>query len=156
MAKKVLIAFDDSDNAMRAVQHVADTYRTDNKITLFSVVPDTADICRMDSKELTPYFKSQQTAFCTLENKKKDLLEEAMGKAKKILIEAGFDEKNIKTQISNKKNGIARDIVAEADSGYDEIVIGRRGISGIKELFMGSISQKVLNLAKEASVSIVN
>ena len=56
----------------------------------------------------------------------------------------------------NKKNGIARDIVAEADSGYDEIVIGRRGISGIKELFMGSISQKVLNLAKEASVSIVN
>ena len=35
MAKKVLIAFDDSDNAMRAVQHVADTYRTDNKVTCF-------------------------------------------------------------------------------------------------------------------------
>ena len=103
MAKKVLIAFDDSDNAMRAVQHVADTYRTDNKVTLFSVIPDTADICRMDSKELTPYFKSQQTAFCTLENKKKDLLEKAMGKAKKILLKAGFDEKNIKTQISNKR-----------------------------------------------------
>ena len=71
------------------------------------MIPDTADICRMDSKELTPYFKSQQTAFCTLENKKKDLLEKAMGKAKKILLEAGFDEKNIKTQISSKKNGIA-------------------------------------------------
>lgn len=156
MSKKVLIAFDDSDNAMRAVQYVAETLKAENKVTLFSVVPDTADICQMDSKELTPYFKSQRTAFCTLEDKKKDLLGQAVERAKKVLIDAGFDEKNITSKIRTKRNGIARDIVAEADSGYDVVVIGRRGISGIKELFLGSISQKVLSLAKEASICIIN
>jgi hypothetical protein len=49
MTKKVLIAFDDSENAFRGVKYVADTFKTDTEITLFGVVPDVADICRMDS-----------------------------------------------------------------------------------------------------------
>ena len=55
-----------------------------------------------------------------------------------------------------KKSGIARDIVNEANDGYDVVVIGRRGISGIKELFLGCISQKVLSLAKDISICIIN
>ena len=156
MAKKILIAFDDSENAMRGVQYVADTHRTESKVTLFGVIPDTADICQMDSKELIPYFKSQRTAFCTLEDKKKELLTAAMEKAKRLLIDAGFDESAIDAKITVKKSGIARDIVNEANAGYDVVVIGRRGVSGIKELFLGSISQKVLSLAKDISICIIN
>lgn len=156
MAKKVLIAFDDSENAMRGVRYVADTHKTENHVTLFSVIPDTADICQMDSKELTPYFKSQRTAFCTLEDKKKELLTAAMEKARQVLVDAGFAESAIDTKITVKKSGIARDIVNEANDGYDVVVIGRRGISGIKELFLGSISQKVLSLAKDISICIIN
>jgi nucleotide-binding universal stress UspA family protein len=156
MAKKVLIAFDDSENAFRGVKYVADTFKTDTEITLFGVVPDTSDICQMDSKELIPYFKSQRSAFCTLEEKKKDLLSQAMQNAKKTLMEAGFDESKIITKVTTKKSGVARDIVNESKEGYDSIVIGRRGISGIKEMFMGSISQKVIGLAKDASICIIN
>lgn len=156
MAKKILVAFDDSENAMRGVQYVADTLQKDIAITLFSVIPDTADICKMESKELIPYFKSQQTAFCTLEEKKKELLSQAMENAKKLLVEAGFDENKITTKIALKKNGIARDIVTESKEGYDSIIIGRRGLTSIKEMFLGSISQKVLNLAKDASICIIN
>jgi nucleotide-binding universal stress UspA family protein len=156
MTKKVLIAFDDSENAFRGVKYVADTFKTDTEITLFGVVPDVADICRMDSKELTPYFKSQRSAFCTLEDKKKELLTQAMQNAKKTLMEAGFDESKIITKIIPKKSGVARDIVTESKEGYDSIVIGRRGISGIKEMFLGSISQKVISLAKDATICIIN
>jgi nucleotide-binding universal stress UspA family protein len=156
MAKKVLIAFDDSENAFRGVTYVADTFKTDIEITLFGVVPDTADICQMESKELIPYFKSQRSAFCSIEEKKKDLLSQAMQNAKKTLVEAGFDESKIITKITTKKSGIARDIVTESKEGYDSIVIGRRGISGIKEMFLGSISQKVISLAKDASICIIN
>jgi nucleotide-binding universal stress UspA family protein len=35
-------------------------------------------------------------------------------------------------------------------------VLGRRGISGIKEFFLGSISQKVINTVKDVSVVFVN
>ncbi|NNL41126.1 MAG: universal stress protein, partial [Desulfobacterales bacterium] len=52
--------------------------------------------------------------------------------------------------------GVARDIVKEAQSGYNTIVLGRRGQSGIKEFILGSVSQKVFHLVKDISVLVVN
>jgi len=156
MGCKILVAFDDSKNAMRAVHFVAETFSPDNKITLLSVLQNTAALCEMNSPELTPYFESQQDSFCILEDKKKGLVEDAIEKAKSYLSEAGFNTRNITIKLIPKKKGIAGDIVAEANSGYDIIVLGRRGISGIKEFLFGSISQKVLQLAKDVSVLVVN
>ena len=156
MAHKILIAFDESVNAMRAVEFVAKAFTKDKKITLFSVTPDTAALCDMNSPSLTPYFMEQKGTFCTLEEKKKDLLNEAQKKAKQLLLDAGFKGQNIKTKVQTKKKGVARDIVNEASAGYDTIVIGRRGLSGIKEFFIGSISNKVLNLASSVSILVVD
>jgi len=149
MDKKILVAIDDSENAMRVVEFVANLFTTDTKITLFNVVQDTAALCEMNSPELTPYFKSQQHSFCLLEDKKKELVDEALQKAKEVLLGAGFDVKNITIKV-------ARDIVKEAQSGYSTIVLGRRGVSGIKEFILGSVSQKVFNSAKDISVLVVN
>jgi nucleotide-binding universal stress UspA family protein len=156
MNKKVLVAIDDSENAVRAVEFIANSFTTDNKVTLFNVIPDTAALCEMNSPELTPYFKSQQSSFCLLEEKKKELVNQAVQKAKNILMDAGFDENNITVKSGFKKSGVARDIVKEAESGYNVIVLGRRGLSGIKDFILGSISQKVFNLAKDISVLVVN
>ena len=156
MEKNILIAFDDSQNAIRAVQYIADNFTSGSHITLFSIVTDSASLCEMNSPELTPYFKSQQSNFCMLEDKKKELLENALDKAKSILLDSGFNESNISIKMNAKKRGVARDILDEAASGYDLLVMGRRGLSGIKEFFLGSISQKVFSLAKNISVLIVN
>jgi nucleotide-binding universal stress UspA family protein len=51
---------------------------------------------------------------------------------------------------------VVRDIINEANSGYDAIVLGRRGLSGIKEFIFGSVSQKVLHLTKDISVIVVD
>jgi len=83
MGQKILVALDDSENALRAVAFVAKNFKPEHDITLFSVLPDTAAICEMNSPELTPYFLSERTAFCTLEDKKKSLVTEALQKAKK-------------------------------------------------------------------------
>lgn len=156
MAQKILVAFDESENAMRAVEFVAQTFTWDKKVTLFSVIPDTAALCYMNSPSLTPYFMAQKGAFCTLEEKKKDLLNEAQQRARKVLLDAGFKGQNIKAKVRTKKKGVARDIVSEAASGYDVIVMGRRGISGIKDFFIGSISHKVLHLARSISILVVD
>jgi nucleotide-binding universal stress UspA family protein len=156
MAQKILLAMDDSENAFRAVSFAARTFSPDNKITLFNVMLDTAALCDMDSPELTPLFKSQQTNFCALEDKKRELVNKAMHKAKEALLAAGFKEENLAIKVENKKRGVARDIVAESKDGYDLIVIGRHGISGVKDFFLGSITQKVFNAAKEISVLITN
>ncbi len=156
MALKILVAFDDSENAMRAVEHVARFFNPDSKVSLFSVFQDTATLCDLHGPELTPYFHSQQSNFCTLEEKKKNQVVEAQRKAKAVLTEAGFADDKVSLKSQPKKLGIARDIVHEAENGYDIIVMGRRGLSAIKEFFLGSISQKVLSQAKDISVLMVN
>ena len=156
MANKILVAMDDSENALRAVEFIANSFTSENQITLFNVVQDTAVMCEMNSPELTPYFTSQQSSFCLLEEKKKELVITALEKSKKILLDAGFEEKNITIKSELKKKGIARDIIKEAESDYTIIVMGKRGVSGIKDFLLGSISQKVFNLAKDISVLFVN
>lgn len=156
MSKNILIAFDDSENAQRAVEVVAQTFSSKSKVTLFSVAVDTVALCKMNSPELTPYFKSQQSAFCTMEDKKRELVEEALAKAKEILIENGFGENAIQVKHETMNDGVARDIIRESKEGYDIVVIGRRGTTGIREFFFGSTSQKVLNGVEEASVFIVS
>jgi nucleotide-binding universal stress UspA family protein len=156
VTQKILIALDDSDNALRCAELVAKSFSTDNTIVLFNVMLDTAALCNMESPELTPLFKSQQTNFCVLEDKKRELVDAAMRRAKKVLVSAGFSEKNIEIKVENKNRGVARDILAEADKSYDMIVMGRRGISGLKEFFLGSIAQKVFTGAKDISVLIAN
>ena len=155
MNKKILIAFDDSENAQRAVNAVAETFARDSHITLFSVAMDTEALCKMNSPALTPYFKSQQSAFCTMADKNKELVETAIQHAKETLMNKGFEESNISTKHEDLKEGVARDIIHEAEDGYDVVVIGRGGTSGIRDFFFGSTSQKVLNAAREVSVFII-
>jgi nucleotide-binding universal stress UspA family protein len=156
MEKKILIALDDSENAMRAVEYVANSFNTDHRITLFSIVLDTPAICDMNSPSLTPYFLSQKESFCLLEDQKKLLAKEALQKAKELLLKAGFEERKVTIKVEDKKKGIARGIVNEANADYDTIVLGRRGLSSIKEFFLGSVPLKVLQSAGNISVLLVN
>jgi nucleotide-binding universal stress UspA family protein len=94
--------------------------------------------------------------FCQLEDKKRNLINAACEKGKQILSEAGWDSAYVSAKAEPKRKGIARDIITEAQQGYDLIVIGKHGVSGIRDFFLGSISQKVLQLAKDISVLIVN
>jgi nucleotide-binding universal stress UspA family protein len=150
------VAFDDSENAMRAVQFIATSFTKEHQITLLSVLPDTAAICDMNSPSLTPYFISKQAEFCALEDQKKELVDEALQKAKGLLLNAGFEENNITLKVQTKNKGIVRDIINEANPGYDTLVLGRRGLSGVKDFIFGNVSQKVLQLAKDISVVVVD
>jgi len=80
-----------------------------------------------------------------------------MKKAEQALVVGGFASKDIAIKVRNKKVGIARDILKEAQHGkYDTLVIGRRGLSGIKQFLFGSVSNKVVQLAKNVSVIVVD
>jgi nucleotide-binding universal stress UspA family protein len=155
MAGKVLIAMDDSENAMRAVEFVACHLTPDHEITIFSVFLDTAMIYDYFSPGLTPYFPTEQKSFTELEEKKRELLRKAQEKARDVLLSAGFPEKNITIKMLPRSRGVARDIVDEASAGYTTIVLGRRGLSSISEFFLGSVSQKVLHACKDTSILLV-
>jgi len=158
MAKKVLLALDNSKNSLEAVKYVAGTIPNTATVTMLSILPDPVAACELgDNPTAHPLFKGNTEAFCAIEHAKKSAMEGFMEEAKKLLVKAGFPSKNVSVRIKNKKTGIARDIVKEAERGkYDTLVMGRRGVSGIKQFFMGSVSNKVLQLIKNVSVIVVD
>lgn len=157
MVKKILVALDESNNSMKAVEYVAKRFQPDTVLTLLSIVPDATSGCELDGPSLTPTFQQNKQTFCSLEDTKKMRMKDFMEKAKKVLVKAGFASKDIAIRIRKKKAGIARDIIAEAKKGnYDTLVIGRRGFSGIKRFLFGSVSNKIVQSAEGVSVIVVD
>ncbi|MFP4225162.1 MAG: universal stress protein [Desulfobacterales bacterium] len=156
MAKKILIAFDESENSQRAVDFVGAHFAGDCSVTLFNVLLDREAICAMESPELIPYFKSEQNAFCSLEDKKKEVVNQAMERGRRCLIDCGFSPDRVETRTKVREKGIARDIIKEIQNGkYDLVVLGKQGLSGFKEFFLGSVPQKIIHGAKNASILLV-
>jgi nucleotide-binding universal stress UspA family protein len=156
MTQKILVALDDSANAMRAVEKIAATYSRENQITLYSALPDVDFSCLMDLNTLNRDQLDLHYTLCNdMQAQKKQQVELALKKAKRLLMQSGFAEKNITIKIDRGSSDIASDIINEAEDGYDIIVMGRRGRSALKEFFLGSISQKVLHAVRDKSVLIV-
>ena len=60
---------------------------------------------------------------------------------------------NVNLQQAQK--GVARDLITEAKTGYDAIVLGRRGLSSLQAPFLGSVSTKVIERAHDVAVWLV-
>ncbi len=77
---------------------------------------------------------------------------------KKILQDATklYEEKNINARTIFIEGHPSHTIVETAhEEGFDMIVIGSRGLSGLKKVFLGSVSGAVVQEAKDCIVSVV-
>ena len=81
----------------------------------------------------------------------KQIKEEVLQEGKKA-----FETKNIKVKTFLEEGHPAHIIVeVAANEDYDFIVIGSRGLGGLKKLFLGSVSNAVAQEAKNCCVIIV-
>jgi len=73
------------------------------------------------------------------------------------LINAGLKPEQITTKLLTDVDNPADAIVQEAGQGnYGTIAVGRRGLSKVEGFFTGSISKRILHLAKETAVWVVS
>ena len=159
MKNKILIAVDESKNAMKAVEHVANILGTGVQITLFHVLPKAPAKGIETEKILVGHhlvFKEGVVDFREWLKQKRAAIEQVMDKARTLLIKSGLESKNIQIKIQQWKKGVARDILSELRAGkYDTVVMGRRGLSGTKAFFAGSVSNKIIQHAKNCGVWVV-
>jgi nucleotide-binding universal stress UspA family protein len=133
----VLLAMDGSEGAMRAVDHVGALLgRSDFEVTLLHVI-------RVGNNG---YIKEAEKE-----------IGKAFDEAKRRLTKSGFEQNQIATKIITGAPSRAGAIMEGAkEGGYGTIVVGRRGLSRAKEFFMGRVSNKVIHMAKQQAVWVVN
>ncbi len=73
------------------------------------------------------------------------------------MVRKGIDQDRIEVFTYPRKLGVAKDIINFAqERHYDAIVIGRRGLSKIQEMIMGSVSRYVINRAMNRALWVVS
>lgn len=134
---KILVATDGSENSLNAVKYAAKltaNLGSHDQITLVSVHDDTA-----------LRHASQFVGKPGVDDYLKDLSEKELQPALQAL--AGTSVPHDHTIIVGH---VSEEIVKLADSGnYDMIVMGSKGRSGIADLLIGSVAQRVLATAKQ-------
>ncbi|RJP80034.1 MAG: universal stress protein [Desulfobacteraceae bacterium] len=140
---RILIAYDGSEMAQNAVQYIAEYLpEKQTEVVLLYIQTEVPDAFWNMEKEMDFRYKSSDIRACIATQHIK--INECMGKATRILMDAGFPEGSINKKIQIKKVGIARDIIKESQNGYDAVVIGRNGDNKLKDILVGSIPSKLL------------
>ena len=150
-SNRVLIAVDNSENALRAVDHAGFMLSgTDCPVTIFHTMRHLRRFVPQEVLDEAPELEE------LWKTKAGQEIEPFMKKAKEMLVKAGLSESQISKKIVDGSRSAASDILEEArNNQYGTIVMGRRGISGVQEFFMGSVSSKVLQNATGMAVWIV-
>lgn len=87
----------------------------------------------------------------------REIMESVFERHMKRLEETGGDVSRIKTRIRTSGSSRAGSVMEEAEQGgYGTVVVGRRGHSRVEEFLMGRVSSKVLQLARDRAVLVVD
>ncbi len=141
--KKILLALDGSDRAFETVRYICEIPPFQGMqvvlFTVFSKIPDAYwDL------ERQPNLGKRISDVRAWERQKQSAIKDYMKNARKKLIDGGFSSDAVTVKIQERKEGIARDIIREAKSGYDAAAIARKGMSRLKELVLGSVATRLL------------
>ena len=149
--EKILLAVDGSKWSMEAVRHVAKVApRGKAFVVLFHVKRRVA----LSYKDMGthPLFRAQSVDIAALEGTQRRTIEAFMKCGRQIFLDAGFPEEAVRIQIRKKRASIAGDIVEESKEGYTTIVVGRKGLSRLKDAVLGNVTARLLQ--KRADVPI--
>lgn len=157
-AGKILLALDASEGAMKGVDHVgAILGRSDYEVALLHVIRDVNSYSWLREGEDFISSKLKESADAKWSEDVRMEMGPVFDEARTRLINAGFDPNRVTTKFITGAGSRAGAIVEEAKEGdYGTIVVGRRGLSKVQEFFMGRVSDKVLHLAKDMAVWIVD
>jgi nucleotide-binding universal stress UspA family protein len=150
-SKNVLLAVDNSENAIRAMDHAGFMLSgTDVSVTVYH---SKRDLRRFVPKEVLQEFPGVQKFW---QKKAGDVVAPYMKKARAMLIQAGLAENQISMKLVDGSRSAAKDILEEAEeNAIGTIILGRKGYSNVKDYSMGSITKKVLDRASDMTVCVV-
>jgi len=151
--RNILLATDGSEHSLKGAQYLVDLYKgaTDVSVTVLTISPAIPPIYREEAHD--PAIRKQ---FAAWKKKREEEAKNFIDAAAKVLVKGGLKKSNVKGKHEHQLVGVARDIVREADAGqFDGCVVGKKGMGWFGSIFMGSITDKLLEISEDHPVWLV-
>ena len=155
MKKKLLVAVDDSIHSKNAIRYACHMFKTvkDLNFTLFHVQPMISQYLIEEAERDS----ASKSALKEMIDKNTQAGQKLLEKCKGQMINSGVDERYIEVITLPRMMGLAKDILKYSYSDiFDAIIIGRRGLSGLQETIMGSVSSNVIEHSEKTPVWLVD
>ena len=154
MQRDILIAIDDSRHSKIAVDYASIIYQAakDVKFTVKHVQPPISQYLLDEAKSNPRVHKELQKLIQRHDEHARKLLD----KCQNHMLRVGIAEDSIKLMSKPRKQGIAKDLIRFATHGrFDALIMGRRGLSGLQEMLVGSVSANLVNNTVDTPVWLV-
>jgi nucleotide-binding universal stress UspA family protein len=153
MNKKVLVAIDGSVYSLNSIDYLIQLFSNDNSICLhlFAVVSEAG------SGQNWMYEVDPLREHTPLTEKRRITAEKYLRDAKGRLLRNGFTEDRITFEAHVTSTQAATAIHHQASKGnYDALVLGRRGMGKVGELFFGSVSAFLVERCHDIPIWLVD
>ncbi len=147
---KILVCTDGSESSQRALKEAAVIAQGCNV--------EEAAVLHVHDPAVDATFPYHESITAEQMENFEKMMEENKKESEKILSKAAkfLENKNIRTRTILKEGHPSHTIVNVAkEGGFDMIVLGSRGLGGLKKFFLGSVSNAVVQEAENCSVLVV-
>jgi nucleotide-binding universal stress UspA family protein len=145
--KKILVAVDGSDQAFEAARYVSQLF-----------LPNCMEVVLFHSfweARKDPAYRHRQAFIAEWMTEQERAIQEFLERTRQLFLEQGVPEDVVITKIKERKLGIAGDIVEECQGGFDALVVGREGVSKLKDLVWGSIAKELIGYPLNIPLCVV-
>ena len=151
---RILLAMDGSDQAFEAARYVSQLFApTQIDVVLFHVttkIPESFWDIEEDPQSLL-----EEAAPRVSEYQQEKEIQELVERARQLFLDRGVPEDAVIVKIQQRQVGIARDIISESERDYQGVVLGRWGMSLLKDFLWGSIADKLLGRLTHLPLCVV-
>ena len=136
---KILVAVDGSAHSLEAVRYVAAVLPpATTRVVLSHVTNELPELFSDLGKN--PLYRSKLPAIKGWINESRNAIGHFMQKARDLLEKAGFGGADIETKFLPQRLGVCQDLIRESYADYSAVVVGRAGMSRIKDIMFKSAS----------------
>jgi len=146
-AKKILVGVDGSEGSKRAVEWVASFGGHSGwEMMLFHVL-----------RRLAYTLDGQALPDKTWVTSGEKVMDPVLAEVKKLLLQSGYKEEQVKIKMVTEAHSRAGAMIDEARRGeFGTVVVGRRGVSKVREFIMGRVGGKLIQMAQDMAVWIID
>lgn len=153
--RKIVIAVDGSIHSRHALKYAAEKYRHLQKasFSLIHVQPTISQYLADEAKK-TSAGKTKLEKLC---EQNRHLAVALLSESKKTLISQGVKDSDIDCVTEARRHSVARDILDFAEKkNVCAVLVGRRGVSPMQELMLGSVTSELLTHSRLIPIWVVD